>query len=404
MDIQSYCLKEELYPLSDDALLSGIPGWQYTAKPSGFSFKEKGMFEVGGLQRGGHSILWGGRELSVDNNRFILKDGKDSFNVSTADILQFYGTREFKYYPGGKNRRPYYTALYVLYAVLKIGRHIQVLSSEILLDVRSFEVFLERHLGIKDVPVLGEFNGTSENRVVKYYTRSDLPLEEPVITAEIFCPKCKIVLNCSKNGSPDGNYSCGFCGESFDFKYKENKVKEGHLDKSLVCSIEGHDLLIKRKQSGIYAVTAVTAAMFLLYLFTMSTEVIRVNFLYIAVAALTLTAALSFNLKIIRVSADSVSVTVKPHYSFLEKLYSGLFTESTYKSQEISQVFVRNYDETPGNRFSLCTLTHGGDELVLDSLSETDSKKAVEILQSMEVMIEKRLGITDRNVSSEIVG
>ncbi len=396
--------KTALYALADGALLSGIPGWKFTVKADGFTLKEKGLFEGGTVSPGGGLILWGGRKLSLENGRLMLQSGSGSFDVSAADILQLYCKREFEYHPGGKNRSSYYMTMYILYAVLRTGRHIKVISSEKLLDVHSLEVFLERRLEIKDTPVLGEFYGTESDSVLTYHSRSDLPHEESVITAEIFCPKCKMSLGASKDDFPDDKYHCNSCGENFDSKYKEHRMKEVPLDKSLVCSIEGHDLVVKRKQAGFYLIIAVMLAMFFLYLFTMDFPSLRAAFPFIVIAVSALTGALSFNLKVIRVSGDSLDVSVKPYHPFLGKLYSCFFKESSYATKDIKQIFVTDSAESGTQRFSLCALTHDGDELVLDFLTGEPPAKAVGILQSMEVMIEKRLGIEDQNVSSEIIG
>ena len=52
---------------------------------------------------------------------------------------------------------------------------------------------------------------------------------------------------------------------------------------------------------------------------------------------------------------------------------------------------------------SLCVLTDFNSEIVLDSITRMPLPRAIKILQAIEVLIEKRLGIEDRNITSEIL-
>ncbi len=383
-------LKKEYSRVRDEVLVE-LPRWKYTDKVNGFSLKEKGLFEGG-------TLLWGAREIILENDMFVLKGEEKRFRVPADDVLQFYVTREFEYYSGGKYHRSYYEAVFFLYIVLKSGKHIRVLKSENRDDLLSFEVFLERRLGLQDRTVLGEFQGEWEGPKIRYDT---LPGEEAVVTEDIFCPRCKIALGASKENFTGGSYSCDSCGENFDCKYKEQKMRKNPLDKSLTCSVEGNELVIKRKH-GFYAsigMIVTVGALLMLVFYPMFMDFFPTSgFTFpviVLIATLTAAVVLSSNSTVIRISSDVISVRVEPCIFIMDR---------TYPSQGIEQIFVKRSNKANSKKYSLCALYGSGREMVLEHITGINTEKTVEILQAMEVMIEKRLGIEDKNVISESIG
>ena len=387
------CSQETFLEYSEKDLLAKLDGWTCKDDRDSFSLEEQGLF--GNL---------GCCKLTIKHNNIISEGGRrKKISIPMSDILQFYITRDFEYHSGGKNSPSYYLVVYDLCVVLKSGQHVAFCRLDRLNNTRIFEIVFTQRLGLEKRAVLGAYQG-KKAIVGRIYGQANLPQEVSFVTTHVFCPKCKIASDdLQTDDSIDIKHTCRFCGESFDSKFKEYKMKEKPLDKSLSFSIEGKSLVLKRQHKDSLKLCAGLASFFmgLIIVLISSTDFAGI-FPALAFPSLVLfmLAGCSFmsysNSTIITVSDNTINVSVKP-FSFLSSI------ERSLLNSNISQIFVRRSAGSGYYKGSLCALKDDGSEVVLEWLSGTRFDKIVAILQSMEVFIEKRLGIDDKNVSTEIL-
>ena len=392
--------KENLSKFSDEDLLYKLVGWKATNDRGVFTLEEKDVSE-GGV------VLWGGNEISIEHNNFMYKINRSkTYTISISDIAQFYSMRKFEKYGGGKKGPIFYSAVYTFLVILKSGRHIKIATLNTLYDSRVFEIVLERRLAIQDRAVLHECNGTQEIKKIKDHLK--LPKDTAIITEHVFCPKCNVALDdLQMNDSQDINYTCNICAETFSSKYKEQKMQQNNsIDKELSVSIEGKDLIFKREHKdpmflylgiGSFFLSCVFFAHYMYYLgdpwfsiiislFMFASGVVNIFMLY-------------RNYTIIRVSEDSIFIGVEPYSFFVGPGINVL-------NSDIEQLFVKLHSKVnfgKVNQVALCALQTDGTEIVLEYIKCLPWDRAINILQSMEVLIEKRLGIKDKIVSSEVL-
>ena len=388
--------KQMFSQLSYDELFEKILDWKCELGADALSLSGNAIMDL----RFG---ILGPLHLSLNSDKLTIQKGKTDVTLRVSDILQFYVTRDFLYNTGGKSTPSYYTAVYNLCAVMESGKHINIISLDSVNYVRILEVIFERFLEIKESEVLGEFLGQGDSRECKY-SEEDLSRILPKLTKNLFCPKCKIVLKDSESELPKANLTCGFCGEEFDPKYKERKILEVPLDDSLSADIKREELVIKKKcRNNLILIGSsgwlILAGFFWIFAVGNKSDYYdRVVWMILPLVLLTcviFSIMVYFNSTIIRVSNNSIKISVAPFFF--------LFRPKTIPASELRQLFVkRPISREFDLRGVLCAIKKDGSVIDLDYTSGLSYDRTVNVLQTLEVLIEKRLGIEDRAVTSEI--